>query len=206
MLSSSCQNIPQCSRSQHLCVFILALVPVNPSPPTSPITQNPLSPVFKESAAVSSGSEVFVKNQEPDPDSHQEGQLFQKCVLKVWSHRKQRGCVSAPNIWMSNLIQKMRTWTKNQILVHNFSSVCLFSFVRCTGFSKAAFQMLWPVLMLIFQTHRMWQTKGWIKLTWQLFLTFIPCQCPMMLMGFLSFSSSFTFLFPLFGDAQLQQN
>ncbi|XP_078141739.1 tudor domain-containing protein 5 [Centroberyx gerrardi] len=64
-------------------------VPVNQSPPTPPVTQNPLGPVHERSAAVG-GSEVSVKNQEAEPDPCQEGQLFQKSVLKLEEELRQR--------------------------------------------------------------------------------------------------------------------
>uniref|UniRef100_A0A667WMS7 Tudor domain-containing protein 5 n=1 Tax=Myripristis murdjan TaxID=586833 RepID=A0A667WMS7_9TELE len=106
-----------CSRSQHLCVFILALAPVNPSPPTSPVTQNPLSPVFKES------EEVFVKNQEPEPDSHQEGQLFQKRVLKLEEELRQRivdnGIAGTISQELKAKLQKVVRQNSDGISVHD---------------------------------------------------------------------------------------
>ncbi|XP_029904753.1 tudor domain-containing protein 5 isoform X2 [Myripristis murdjan] len=114
--SSSSSRVPAHIRPQ-IATKHPALAPVNPSPPTSPVTQNPLSPVFKES------EEVFVKNQEPEPDSHQEGQLFQKRVLKLEEELRQRivdnGIAGTISQELKAKLQKVVRQNSDGISVHD---------------------------------------------------------------------------------------
>ncbi|XP_070765373.1 tudor domain-containing protein 5 [Enoplosus armatus] len=83
-------EMPPTPELRHQKYVSPAEVPVKQSPLNQPSAETTLDPVHKESITVSNKEEMFEKSKEVGPELCQEGQLFEKRVLKLEEELRQQ--------------------------------------------------------------------------------------------------------------------